>query len=149
MAAERGFDTSAFFPGYLDAFRGPDGGIYGFPKDGNTLGMAYNTDHARGRRHPRRRPTGRSSRPRPTALTTGDQKAFCLNHCLDRALAFIYQNGGSLFNEDKTQNTFDSPETRGGAPRPTSAGSPTGRAPAPPTSATTGAASPSARARSP
>jgi multiple sugar transport system substrate-binding protein len=36
----------------------------------------------------------------------------CLNHSLDRALAFIYQNGGSLFSEDKTQNTFDSQEVR-------------------------------------
>jgi multiple sugar transport system substrate-binding protein len=47
-----------------------------------------------------------------TALTTGDQKAFCLNNGLDRALAFIYQNGGSVLSEDRTQNTFDSPETR-------------------------------------
>ena len=44
MAAERGFDTSQFFPGYLAAFKGPDGKTYGFPKDGNTLAMAYNTD---------------------------------------------------------------------------------------------------------
>ena len=43
LAAERGFDTSAVYPGYLDAFRGPEGGIFGFPKDGNTLAMAYNT----------------------------------------------------------------------------------------------------------
>ena len=44
MATDRGFDTSQFFPGYLDAFKGPDGKIYGFPKDGNTLAMAYNSD---------------------------------------------------------------------------------------------------------
>ena len=44
MATERGFDTSQFYPGYLDAFKGPDGKTYGYPKDGNTLGMAYNTD---------------------------------------------------------------------------------------------------------
>ena len=44
MAAERGFDTSQFFEGYLDAFKGADGKIYGFPKDGNTLAMAYNAD---------------------------------------------------------------------------------------------------------
>jgi len=36
----------------------------------------------------------------------------CLNHSLDRALAFIYQNGGALLNEDRTQNAFDSQQTR-------------------------------------
>jgi len=111
LAAERGFDTSPFFPGYLDAFKGKDGGIFGFPKDGNTLGMAYNTDLL----------TAAAIEPpanwadlaaAATKLTTGDQKAFCLNNSLDRALAFIYQNGGSLFNEDKTAVTIDSPETR-------------------------------------
>ena len=81
------------------------------------------------------------------ALTSGDQKAFCLNHSLDRALAFIYQNGGALLSDDKSQNTFDSQETRD-ALTTYSVGSRTARRPARPTSATTGAASPSARARS-
>ena len=111
LAAERGFDTSQFFPGYLDAFRGPDGGIFGFPKDGNTLGMAYNTEmFETAQLEP---PTNwEELQAAAETLTTGDQKAFCLNHSLDRALAFIYQGGGSLFNEDKTENTFDSQETR-------------------------------------
>lgn len=111
LAAERGFDTSPFFPGYLDAFRGTGGGIFGFPKDGNTLGMAYNTDMltAAGITPPK---TWAELTAAATTLTTGDQKAFCLNHSLDRALAFIYQNGGALFNDDKTQATFDSPATR-------------------------------------
>ena len=111
LAAERGFDTSQFYEGYLDAFKGPDGGIYGFPKDGNTLAMAYNPDMLSAAAvEP---PTDwQGLNDAATKLTTGDQKAFCLNHSLDRALAFIYQNGGSLLSEDKTQNTFDSPETR-------------------------------------
>ena len=110
MAAERGFDTSQFFPGYLDAFKGPDGQIYGFPKDGNTLAMAYNADmlEAAGIEPPT---NWEELAAAAEALTTGDQKAFCLNHSLDRALAFVYQNGGSLLSEDKTQNTVDSPET--------------------------------------
>jgi multiple sugar transport system substrate-binding protein len=111
LAAERGFDTSAFFPGYLDAFRGRDGGIFGFPKDGNTLAMAYNTEALSAANV--EAPTDWAGlTAAASALTTGDQKAFCLNNSLDRALAFIYQNGGSLLSEDKTQNTFDSPETR-------------------------------------
>ena len=111
LAAERGFDTSAFYPGYLDAFKGPDGGVFGFPKDGNTLAMAYNTDlfEAAGIEPPT---DWAGLTAAATALTKGDTKAFCLNHSLDRALAFIYQNGGSLLSDDKTQNTFDSPETR-------------------------------------
>ena len=111
LAAERGFDTSAFFPGYLDAFRGPEGGIYGFPKDGNTLAMAYNT--AMLEEAGIEPPTNwEELQAAAEALTTGDQKAFCLNHSLDRALAFIYQNGGALLSDDKSQNTFDSQETR-------------------------------------
>lgn len=111
LAAERGFDTSAFYEGYLDAFRGPDGGIYGFPKDGNTLAMAYNESmlQTAGIEPPA---TWDDLRAASESLTTGDQRAFCLNHSLDRALAFIYQNGGALLNEDKTEAVFDSPETR-------------------------------------
>jgi multiple sugar transport system substrate-binding protein len=111
LAAERGFDTSAFFPGYLDAFRGPEAGVYGFPKDGNTLAMAYNEAML-----------STAGIDPPTnwddlmtaaeTLTSGEQRAFCLNHSLDRALAFIYQSGGSLLNDDKTEATFDSQETR-------------------------------------
>jgi len=109
MAAERGFDTSQFFPGYLDAFKGPDGKTYGFPKDGNTLGMAYNTDMltAAGIQPPTNWDELKAAAEK---LTTGNQKAFCLSPTLDRALAFIYQNGGSLFSDDKKTNTVDSPE---------------------------------------
>jgi len=111
MAAERGFDTSQFYEGYLNAFKGPDGATYGFPKDGNTLAMAYNTAMLEAANvEP---PTNWDELVAAAeALTTGDQRAFCLNHSLDRALAFIYQNGGALFNEDKTENAFDSPEAR-------------------------------------
>ena len=109
-AAARGFDTSQFYPGYLDAFKGPDGKTYGFPKDGNTLGMAYNTDMltAAGIQPPTNWDELKAAAAK---LTTGNQKAFCLSHTLDRALAFIYQNGGSLFSDDKKTNTVDSPET--------------------------------------
>ena len=111
LAAERGFDTSAFFPGYLDAFRGPEGGIYGFPKDGNTLAMAYNTEllEAAGIQPPT---NWEELTAAAETLTSGDTKAFCLNNSLDRALAFIYQNGGALLSDDKSQNVFDSQETR-------------------------------------
>ena len=111
MAAERGFDTSQFYEGYLNAFKGTDGKTYGYPKDGNTLAMAYNVDMlaAAGVEPPT---NWEELTAAATKLTAGGKKAFCLNHSLDRALAFIYQNGGSLLSEDKTQNTVDSPEVR-------------------------------------
>jgi multiple sugar transport system substrate-binding protein len=111
MATERGFDTSQFFPGYLDAFKGPDGKTYGFPKDGNTLALAYNTAMltAAGIEAPKNWDELKAA---ATKLTTGGKQAFCLNHSLDRALAFIYQGGGSLLSDDKTQDTADTPEVK-------------------------------------
>src|SRR5258707_15824197 len=88
MASERGFDTRQFFPGYLDAFTGPDGQIYGFPKDGNTLAMAYNTDMftAAGLQPPT---TWDELQAAATKLTTGGQKANCLSTTLHRPHASI------------------------------------------------------------
>ena len=51
--AKTGVDTSVFYPAYLDAFKGADGKIYGLPKDGNTIAMAYNEDMLDGRRRDR------------------------------------------------------------------------------------------------
>jgi len=106
--AKQGFDTSAFFPGYLDTFKGPDGVQYGLPKDGNTIAMGYNTDLV--------------TTP-PTTLdelvTTadglkgkGDLKApICLSPALDRGLAFIYAQGGSLLTADNSAAAIDTPES--------------------------------------
>jgi multiple sugar transport system substrate-binding protein len=106
--AKQGFDTSVFFPAYADTFKGPDGTTYGLPKDGNTIAMGYNTDLV--------------TTP-PTTLeelvTTadslkgqGDLKApICINPGLDRGLAFIYAQGGSLLSDDMTAATIDSPES--------------------------------------
>jgi multiple sugar transport system substrate-binding protein len=111
-ASSRGFDTSQFYPGFLDAFKGTDGKIYGFPKDGNSLGLAYNQDMF----------TAAGITAPPTTwdelladakkLTTGNQHAFCLSSTLDRVLAFIYQNGGTLFNADKTASAVDTDATK-------------------------------------
>jgi multiple sugar transport system substrate-binding protein len=106
--AASGFDTSTFFPGYLAPFKGSDGKIYGLPKDGNTIGMAYNTADV-------------TTAPTSIAdLTTAAQalkgkdglKApMCLNASLDRGLAFIYAGGGALVSADGTQNMTNTPET--------------------------------------
>jgi len=105
---DQGFDTSTFFPGYADVFKGDDGTTYGLPKDGNTIAMGYNTDLV--------------STP-PTTLDElvstadglkgqGDLKApMCLSPGLDRGLAFIYAQGGSLLTDDNSAEAIDSPES--------------------------------------
>lgn len=106
--AKQGFDTSTFFPGYADIFK-MDGTTYGLPKDGNTIAMGYNTDLV--------------TTP-PTTLdelvTTADslkgqgtlKAPICVNPGLDRGLAFIYAQGGSLISEDGATATIDSAETK-------------------------------------
>lgn len=107
--ASQGFDTSTFFPGYADIFKGPDGKTYGLAKDGNTIAMAVNTDLV------------------PTVPTTMDEliataqglvgkgnlKApMCLNPGLDRGLAFIYAQGGSLLTADNSASAIDTVESK-------------------------------------
>jgi multiple sugar transport system substrate-binding protein len=106
-----GFDTGEFFEGYLDAFRGPDGQIYGLPKDASTLAMFYNVDMLEdaGVEPPANWDELRSA---AEALTTNGQVGLCLAPDLARALAFVYQNGGSIYNDDYSEVTFDSAETR-------------------------------------
>ena len=106
--ANQGFDTSTFFPGYADIFKAEDGTTYGLPKDGNTIAMGYNTDLV--------------TTP-PTTLEElvtaadalkgeGDLKApICLSPGLDRGLAFIYAEGGSLLTEDGSASAIDSAES--------------------------------------
>lgn len=107
--AKQGYDTSAFFAGYLDTFKGPDGKQYGLPKDGNTIAMGYDTDLV--------------TTP-PTTLDElvtvadglkgkGTLKApICINPGLDRGLAFIYAQGGSLLNADNSASAIDSAESK-------------------------------------
>lgn len=106
--AESGFDTSQFFDGYASIFKGKDGKTYGFPKDGNTIGMAYNTALV-------------DSPPATmdelvaaaTALkgTEGIDTPICLNPGLDRGLAFLYAQGGSLVSDDGTTEQISTPES--------------------------------------
>jgi multiple sugar transport system substrate-binding protein len=106
--AKSGFDVSTFFPGYLAPFKGSDGKIYGLPKDGNTIGMAYNTADVQ------TAPTSMDA-----LITTaqglkgkdGLKTPMCLNASLDRGLAFIYANGGAIVSDDGTQNMVNTPAT--------------------------------------
>jgi multiple sugar transport system substrate-binding protein len=102
--AKSGFDTSQFFDGYASIFKGTDGKTYGFPKDGNTIAMAYNTALV--------------TTP-PTTMAElitlaqslkgkdGLKAPICLNPGLDRGLAFLYAQGGSLLTADGKASAID------------------------------------------
>ncbi len=107
-SSSRGFDTSKFFPGFLSAFKGADGKTYGYPKDGSTLAMAYNTSML----------TAAGVKPPTTfdemtsvgaALKAKGITAYSLSPDLARVLAFIYADGGSLLSSDKKTDTIDKP----------------------------------------
>ena len=107
--AAQGFDTSAFIPEYLDIFTGEDGHIYGLPKDGNTIALGYNSDLVT------TAPTTLDELV-STAQTLKDDGAvatpMCLNAGLDRALGFIYAQGGSLLTEDGSAEAITSDESK-------------------------------------
>jgi multiple sugar transport system substrate-binding protein len=102
--AQSGFDTSQFFEGYASIFKGKDGKTYGFPKDGNTIAMAYNSDIV-------------TAAPKTMdELVTAAEglkgkndltAPLCLNPGLDRGLAFLYAQGGELVTADGTASAID------------------------------------------
>jgi multiple sugar transport system substrate-binding protein len=107
--AESGFDMAPFFPGYQSVFKGADGKTYGIAKDGNTIGMAYNTAEVT------TAPTTLDELiTAATALKGKDglKAPMCLNPGLDRGLAFIYAQGGAIVSEDGKTNMVDTPETK-------------------------------------
>ena len=100
----QGFDTSAFFPDYLSIFQ-QDGQTFGLPKDGNTIAMAVNTDLVP---NP---PTTMDELVQVATSLKGNSKIkapMCLNASLDRGLAFVYAQGGSLLTADGTAAAIDS-----------------------------------------
>jgi multiple sugar transport system substrate-binding protein len=107
--AASGFDTSQFFEGYASIFKGKDGKTYGFPKDGNTIALAYNTALV-----PNPPKTLEELVQVATSLKgTGGLKApMCLNPGLDRGLAFLYAQGGSLLTGDGKAEAIDTPASR-------------------------------------
>jgi multiple sugar transport system substrate-binding protein len=102
--AKSGMDTSQFFDGYLSTFKGKDGKIYGLPKDGNTIAMAYNSDLVTAA------PTTMDELVTAATALKGKNDLgapICLNPGLDRGLAFLYAQGGELVNADGTAAAID------------------------------------------
>ena len=99
------FDTSQFFPGYASIFKGTDGKTYGFPKDGNTIGMAYNTSMVT---TPPKTLDELVTAAQALKGKNGLKAPMCLNPGLDRGLAFLYAQGGSVVSTDGKTNEIAS-----------------------------------------
>lgn len=98
--SKSGFDTSKFFDGYASVFKGKDGKWYGFPKDGNTIGMAYNSDLVSS---PPKTMDELVSTAQSLKGKDGLTAPLCLNPGLDRGLAFLFAQGGKLLNDDGSE----------------------------------------------
>jgi multiple sugar transport system substrate-binding protein len=111
-SSSQNYDTTQYFPGYLDAFKGSDGNIYGFPKDGNTLGMAYNKDMlaAAGVQPPTTWDEIVSVGQKLKA--SGIATPYCLPPDLARVGAFIYQNGGGIIDAKNKKDLIDTTATK-------------------------------------
>ncbi len=114
-AKQSKFSSAPFFPSLLSAFT-YRGKIYGYPKDWSPLAMEVNTDlAAKAGVNPARIKTWKdltAAARKLKAVMPSDARPICLNPSWDRALAFVYQNGGSFLNADKTKSTINSPAAR-------------------------------------
>jgi multiple sugar transport system substrate-binding protein len=111
-ARDQHFDTSKFYPGYLNAFKGTDGQTYGYPKDGNTLALAYNDQllASAGARPPTTWDEVVSVGQKLRAA--GVATPYCMADDLARAGAFIYQNGGGIVDVKNKKDLIDTPATK-------------------------------------
>jgi multiple sugar transport system substrate-binding protein len=103
-----GIDTSKFFPDYLSIFQ-QNNQTFGLPKDGNTIAMAVNTALV---------PTPPKTMDELVQVATslkgksGLKAPMCLNPSLDRGLAFLYAQGGSLLTDDGSASAIDTPASK-------------------------------------
>jgi multiple sugar transport system substrate-binding protein len=107
--AKTGFATDPFFKKYLDIFTGPDGHIYGLPKDGNTIALAYNSDLVP---NPPTTMDELIKTAQGLVGKPGIKSPMCLNAALDRGLAFLYAQGGSLLTDDNKAEAIDTPASK-------------------------------------
>jgi len=101
------FDTEPFFDPLLAAFQF-DGQTYGLPKDASPLALFSNPDllGEAGVEVPTNWDELRSA---AEALTSDGVAGLCVGPELPRVGAFIYQAGGAIYNEDKTELTITEP----------------------------------------
>lgn len=106
-------NPDGFVPNLKNAFVA-DGQFYCPPKDFSTLALEYNTAmfDAAGLEYPTADWTWQDMEDAAAKLTNKDTGVFgmVITPDLARWLAFLYQAGGSVYNEDATQMTINSPE---------------------------------------
>ena len=107
------FRTKPFYPRLLQAFQSK-GKTYGFPKDWSPLGMQTNTAMLQraGVRAPQTWAQLTTTAQRLGSTMPSGTKPICLGADWARALAFVYQNGGSFLNATKTRATVATPAVR-------------------------------------
>jgi len=114
-AAKSKFSSKPFYPSLLNGFK-YKGKIYGYPKDWSPLAMEVNTAlAAKAGVNPAKIKTWKdltAAAKKLQPVMGSGAKAICLNPSWDRALAFVYQNGGSFLNADKTKATINSPAAK-------------------------------------
>jgi len=114
LMASTGTTKDMFIPSLLDAFTF-DGKTYGIPKDFNTLGMFYNKDlfDKAGLEYPTDDWTWDNLKEAATKLTDLSDAnkpvyGFCTPPDPGRFPAFVFQNGGTVMNDDFSDTTLDS-----------------------------------------
>jgi multiple sugar transport system substrate-binding protein len=109
IAGNPEFDVEPFNDELLAVFQF-DGQTYGLPKDAGPLGLFYNTDMLE--EAGVEPPTNWEELQAAAEALTGDGVAgLCVGPELPRVGAFIYQAGGGIYNDDKTELTITSPES--------------------------------------
>lgn len=101
-----------FYPNLVKAFTGPDGKVYGLPKDHNTLAMIYNKDmfQKAGITTP---PTTwdelTAAAQKLKATLPADSAPIAEEPDIARLLAFIYQAGGAMVSDDGKSSKVTDP----------------------------------------
>jgi multiple sugar transport system substrate-binding protein len=108
FVAQSKLKTQAFFPRLLNGFKGPDGKLYGFPKDWSPLAMQTNNQLLKSS-NVKVPTTWAELSAAAKKLKVPGGRAICLSPSWDRLLAFVYQNGGTFLNATKTKSTVNTP----------------------------------------
>lgn len=113
------FDTSKYFPGPVDALRGPNGELYGMPSTFTPYVMYYNADllASLGMEPPRRGWTWDDLLVAARAATKDldgdgrpDQYGLSLTQWLQAVVPWVWQNGGRLLDETGERSAMAEPE---------------------------------------
>lgn len=114
-AAKNKFSAKPFYGSLLNGFK-YKGKTYGYPKDWSPLAMEVNTSlAAKAGVNPAKiknwKDLTAAAKKLQPVMGSG-AKPICLNPSWDRALAFVYQNGGTFLNASKTKSTINSPAAK-------------------------------------